>query len=88
MVVNDRPIDTVPQQAAHRVAAGHVNAGQDDATNSAPIDSPEQTDLVLGIPVDEQIGHGLAITVEIRSEGCVFLTDRISAGAAVPVVVV
>ena len=52
MVVNDRPIDTIPQQAAHRVAAGHVNAGQDDATNSAPIDSPEQTDLVLGIPVD------------------------------------
>ena len=88
MVVNDRPIDTVPQQAAHRVAAGHVNAGQDDATNSAPIDSPEQTDLVLGIPVDEQVGHGPAITVEIRSEGCVFLTDRIPAGAAVPVVVV
>ena len=72
-------------QAAYRIAAGHVDTGQADTANRVPVDGPEQADTVLDGPVDEQVGHRVAVAVEVPGEGCVFVADRRPAGAGVPV---
>ena len=88
VVFKGRPVDSGPQQAAHRMAAGHVGGDQGDAPDSVAVDRSEQTDLILGVPVDEQVGHGATIALEIGNEGRGGCTDRVPTVTAVPVVVV